>query len=155
MTMDYYLSPERLEELKLELEELKTIRRIEVAKRLNRAKDLGDLSENSEYQEARREQDEVERRIFELEQIVKNARIIDEKAATGKGFVQIGSTLTVERNGATSKYKIVGSKEVDPTSGLISNESPLGKALLGRKPGDVVKVKTPKGEAAYTIVSIE
>jgi transcription elongation factor GreA len=153
--MDYYLSPERLEELKKELEELKTVRRIEVAKRLNRAKDLGDLSENSEYQEARREQDEVERRIFELEQIVKNAKLIDEKATAGKGFVQIGSTLMVERNGASSKYKIVGSKEVDPASGLISNESPLGKALLGRKAGDVVKVKTPSGEKAYTIVSIE
>jgi len=152
--MDYYLTAERLEELKKELEELKTTARIEVATRLKRAKELGDLSENSEYIEAREEQNQVERRIFELEQMVKNAVII-KKPANGKETVQIGATIEVEKDGKNQKFTIVGSNEARPAAGLISNESPLGKAFLDKRAGDVVKVKVPIGEVTYKIVKIE
>ncbi len=151
--MEYYLTAERLAELKKELEELKTTKRIEIAKRLKRAKELGDLSENSEYQEAREEQGQVERRIFELENIVKNAVII--KKSESAGVVNIGGTVEVEKDGKTMKFTIVGSNEARPEAGLISNESPLGKAFLGRKVGDIVKVKVPIGEVVYKIVKIE
>ena len=152
--MDYYLTAERLDELKKELEELKTTARIEVATRLKRAKELGDLSENSEYIEAREEQNQVERRIFELEQMVKNAVII-KKPANGKETVQIGATIEVEKDGKNQKFTIVGSNEARPAAGLISNESPLGKAFLDKRAGDVVKVKVPIGEVTYKIVKIE
>lgn len=152
--MNYYLTTERLEELKKELEELKTKARIEVAKRLKRAKELGDLSENSEYIEAREEQGLVERRIFELEQMTKNAVLI-KKSETPKSTVQIGSTIQVEKDGKTQKFTIVGSNEARPEAGLISNESPLGRGFLGRKEGDAVKVKVPIGEVTYKIVKIE
>ena len=152
--MNYYLTTERLEELKKELEELKTKTRIEVAKRLKRAKELGDLSENSEYIEAREEQGMIERRIFDLEQMVKNAVII-KKSDTPKGTVQIGSTIQVMKDDKINKFTIVGSNETRPEAGLISNESPLGKAFLGKKDGDIVKVKVPIGEVTYKIVKIE
>lgn len=149
----YYLTPERLEELKVELNDLKTNKRIEVAERLKRAKELGDLSENSEYFEAREEQNQVETRIYELEEMVKNASIIEK--ATGKTKVQIGATIEVSKDGVKNKFTIVGSNEARPEAGLLSNESPLGKAFLGKGAGDVVKVKTPKGEATYKILAIE
>ena len=152
--MDYYLTAERLEELKKELEELKTKARIEVAKRLKRAKELGDLSENSEYIEAREEQGQIERRIFELEQMVKNAILI-KKSETPKSTVQIGSTIEVMKDDKVQKFTIVGSNEARPEAGLISNESPLGKAFLGRREGDVMKIKVPIGEVTYKIVKIE
>ena len=106
--MEYYVTAERLEELKRELEELKTTKRIEVAKRLRRAKELGDLSENSEYIEAREEQGLVERRIYELENMVKSAVLIT-KPETNTEAIQIGSTLEVEKEGKRTKYTIVGS----------------------------------------------
>lgn len=152
--MDYYLTAERLEELKKELEALKTDARIEVAKRLKRAKELGDLSENSEYIEAREEQSQVERRIFDFEQMVKNAVII-KKPEGVKETVEIGSTIEVEKDGKNRKFTIVGSNEARPEAGLISNESPLGKSFLGKRAGDVVKVKVPIGEVTYKIVKIE
>lgn len=152
--MDYYLTAERLEEFKKELEELKTTARIEVAKRLKRAKEFGDLSENSEYIEAREEQNQIERRIFELEQMVKNAVII-KKPEGRKETIQIGSTIEVEKDGQNRKFTIVGSNEARPEAGLISNESPLGKAFLDKKAGDIVKVKVPIGEVTYKIVKIE
>ena len=153
MDMDYYVTPERLEELKRELEELKVKKRIEIAKRLKRAKDLGDLSENSEYIEAREEQAVVERRIYELEHMMKNVALIT-KPAKNSATVQIGCSIEVERDGKTSTFTIVGSSETRPEAGLISNESPLGKAFLGHEAGDSVRVKVPKGEATYTIVKI-
>lgn len=151
--MDYYLSPERFEELKAELVQFKTTRRLDVSERLKRAKELGDLAENSEYQEARREQEEVEMRISELEDIVKNAKIIVK--AESKEKVQMGSTVQVMKNGDVRTFTIVGSKEVRPEAGRISNESPLGRAVIGAKMGESVKVATPGGEAIYKIVSIE
>ena len=149
----YYVTAEKLEHLKKELNDLKTAKRIEVSERLKRAKDLGDLSENSEYVEAREEQARVETRIFELEDMVKNASII--KKDEGKDMVRIGSTIIVEKNNQQQKFNIVGSNEARPEAGFISNESPLGKAFLGKKPGEKVNVQTPKGEVAYKIVSIE
>ncbi|MDO8584598.1 MAG: transcription elongation factor GreA [bacterium] len=148
-----YLSPERLEELKAELNELKTTKRIEVADRLKRAKELGDLSENSEYFEAREEQAQVESRIFEVEDIIKNASVISK--TTSRTKVEVGSTIEVTKDGEKMKFTIVGSNETDPESGKISNESPLGKAFLGREPGESVKVKTPKGEVMYKIAKID
>ncbi len=148
-----YLSPERLEELKAELNELKTTKRIEVADRLKRAKELGDLSENSEYFEAREEQAQVESRIFEVEDIIKNASVISK--TTSRTQIEVGSTIEVTKDGVKMKFNIVGSNEADPESGKISNESPLGKAFLGREPGESVKVKTPKGEVMYKIAKID
>ena len=154
--MEYYLTTERLEELKKELENLKTSKRLEVAKRLKSAKELGDLSENSEYIEAREEQGLVERRIYELEQIVKNAVLINGKGVQkNKDIVQIGSTVEVLKGDKSQRFRIVGSNEAKPEAGLISNESPLGKAFLDRKIGDTVKVKVPIGEVTYKIIKIE
>ncbi len=149
----YYLSQERLDELKVELNELKTKKRIEVSERLKRAKELGDLSENSEYFEAREEQSQVEGRIFELEEMIKNAVIIEK--TTGTQTVAIGGTIEVSKDGAKYKFTIVGSSEARPEAGLLSNESPLGKGFLGKKAGDTVKIKTPKGEVSYKILKIE
>ena len=151
--MPYYLTPERFEELKNELNNLKTVRRIEVADRLKRAKELGDLSENAEYTEAREEQTAIETRIVELEEMMKNASVI--QGGVGKDKVRVGSTVEVEKNKQQMKYKIVGPEEANPAGGLISNESPLGKSFLDKKVGDSVKVKTPSGEVTYKILNIE
>ncbi|MBI3046625.1 MAG: transcription elongation factor GreA [Candidatus Harrisonbacteria bacterium] len=148
-----YLTKERLEELKTELADLKVRRRIEVGERLKKAKELGDLSENSEYFEAREEQAQVETRIGELEDMIKNSEII-EKTRAG-ATVSIGATIQAEKDGQRRKFTIVGSNEAKPEEGLISNESPLGRAFLGKKAGDKVQVKTPGGIAEYLVISIE
>lgn len=151
--MDYYLTSARLEELKAELNGLKTVKRAEVADRLKRAKELGDLSENSEYIEAREEQAQIESRIFELEEMIKNAAVI--RKSNSGGVVQMGSTVEAARGDYKFKFTIVGSNEARPEAGLVSNESPLGKTFLGRKAGEEVKVKTPSGEMAYKILSVD
>jgi len=150
-----YLTKERLEELKEELADLKSRRRIEVGERLKKAKELGDLSENSEYFEAREEQAQVETRIGELEDMVKTAAIIEKPQSSSS--VAVGSTVEVEKShgGQRMKFTIVGSNEANPASGLISNESPLGNAFLGKKAGDKISVTAPKGKTEYTIISIE
>ncbi len=150
--MEHYLTPERLEELKKELNELKTTKRSEVAERLKRAKELGDLSENSEYMEAREEQAQVETRIVEVEDMIKNASLIKQ---SGGSKVQVGSTIEVEKDGKRATYSIVGPNETDPISGKISNESPMGRAFLGKSVGDTAKIKTPGGEAIYKLVSVK
>src|SRR3989344_2158982 len=141
-----YFTEERLEDLKMR-------RRIEVGERLKRAKELGDLSENSEYFEAREEQAQVETRIAELEDMIKNSEIIEKVHALN--VVSIGATLEAEKGGQRRKFTIVGSNEAKPEAGLISNESPLGRAFLGKKAGDTVTVKTPNGTVEYKIVTIE
>ncbi len=151
--MEHHVTAEKLEELKAELEVLKTTKRMDVADRLKRAKELGDLSENSEYFEAREEQQWVETRISEIEDIIKNAVVIT--MTHGKGTVQIGATIDVEVKGKKFKYTIVGANEARPEAGMISNESPLGKAFIGKKAGDEVKIKIPAGEATYKILKIE
>ncbi len=148
-----YVTKEKLEELKQELADLKGRRRIEVGDRLKRAKELGDLSENSEYFEAREEQAQVETRIGELEDMIKSAQIIEKSASTAN--VSIGSTVEAEKGGQRIKLTIVGSNEANPEAGFISNESPLGRAFLGKKAGDKVAVSVPKGKVEYTVISIE
>jgi transcription elongation factor GreA len=151
--MEYYLTAGRLEELKIELHKLKTEKRREIAERLSRAKELGDLSENAEYLEARENQNQVETRILELEEIIRNAKIIKKSGA--KDIVGFGSVVTVSRNNKKFIYTIVGSKEAKPEAGYLSNESPLGRAFFGKKSGESVKVKTPTGEIVYKILKIE
>src|SRR5262245_27403708 len=136
--MDHYLTAKKLEELKAELEQYKTVRRLEVAERLKRAKELGDLSENSEYFEAREEQQFVESHIFELEDTIKNASVI--KMTHGTKTVQIGTSFEAEKGGKKTRFTVVGADEVKPEAGLISNVSPLGQAFLGKKTGDTVKI---------------
>ncbi|MEK9170395.1 MAG: transcription elongation factor GreA [Patescibacteria group bacterium] len=153
MSDKQYFTKERLEELKKEFENLKTQKRIEVGERLRRAKELGDLSENSEYFEAREEQAQVETRILELEEMIKHAAIIEKVHAAV--VVSVGSTVVAEKNGQQMKFTIVGSNEAQPEAGLISNESPLGSAFLGKKSGDKVVVATPGGKVEYLIISIE
>jgi transcription elongation factor GreA len=148
-----YLTKERLDELKAELEDLKNNKRQEVAQRLKQAKEYGDLSENSEYAEAREEQANVEGRIFELEELMKEAVTL--KTGEGGDVVQVGSVVTVKKGEKTATYTIVGSYEAKPEEGRISDESPLGKTFLGRKVGDAVQVATPGGSAAYEILKIE
>ncbi len=148
-----YLTNERLEELKTELETLKTKRRIEVAERLRQAKEYGDLSENSEYAEAREEQANVESRIAELEDVLKQAVVIEKPGTSDT--VAVGSTVTVKRGDRLMTYTVVGSYEAKPGEGRISDESPLGKAFLKRRAGETVNVATPAGEATYEIVKIE
>jgi transcription elongation factor GreA len=147
-----YLTKERLEEFKIELEELKNNKRNEVAQRLKQAKEYGDLSENSEYAEAREEQANVETHIFELEDLLKSAVII-EKTETN-GVVQVGSVVTIKKGDKTSVYTIVGMYEAKPEEGKISDESPLGKAFLKHKAGDKIPVTTPAGLVTYEIVKI-
>ena len=148
-----YVTKERLEEFKQELEVLKNTKRQEVAQRLKQAKEYGDLSENSEYAEAREEQANVEARIGELEELVKNAVIIEKTA--GGDTVQVGSTVTVKKGAKTSTYTIVGAYEAKPEEGRISDESPLGRAFLKRKAGESVNVTTPAGQSMYEIVEIK
>jgi transcription elongation factor GreA len=148
-----YLTKERLEEFKLELEELKNKRRNEVAQRLKQAKEYGDLSENSEYAEAREEQANVETRIFELEDLLKDAVVIEK--TEGNGAIQVGSVITIRKGDKTSVYTIVGKYEAKPEEGKISDESPLGKAFLKHKAGDKINVTTPGGVVTYEILKIQ
>ncbi|MBM3281366.1 MAG: transcription elongation factor GreA [Candidatus Harrisonbacteria bacterium] len=148
-----YFTKDRLEELKKELEALKHDGRIEISERLKRAKDLGDLSENAEYQEARESQNILEKRIFELEEMMKHAVII--KKSSDHTQVRIGSTIMTKHGSKELKFTIVGANEARPESGFISNESPIGKAFLGKKAGDEVKFKAPKGEMSYKVVSVD
>jgi transcription elongation factor GreA len=149
-----YLTKEKYQEFKNELEFLRTDRRREVAENLEYAKKLGDLSENAEYQHAREEQASVEDRINHLEQVLKTAVLLNDRHSDSVG---IGSTVKVERTGEkeTRTYKIVGSEEVDMANGKVSNLSPIGAALIGKKKGDTLTVSTPKGKVTYTLISIE
>lgn len=151
MSTKQFVTAEGLEKLNAELHLLKTEKRKELANRIQDAKELGDLSENAEYQEAKNEQSFVEGRIAEIENTLKNVEIITH---TNSGIVQIGSTLTVTMFGAEQTFTIVGSNEANPPEGRISNASPFGHAFLGRKVGDVTKVKTPRGEVEATIRKI-
>jgi len=153
MVEKYYLTKGRLEELKEELNTLKTKTRMDVAEQLKRAKEYGDLSENSEYAEAKEEQGRVEQRIFELEDLLKKAVII--KKADVADIVEVGSKVTVKKGESLFDYLIVGSNESDPGEGKISNESPLGRAFLGKKVGDSVEVTVPSGKNIYQITKIE
>ncbi len=148
-----YISKEKYKELEKELKYLETEKRQEIAKRLKEAKELGDLSENSEYTQAREDEEALERRIVKIKQILTEAEIIKDKKRS-KGMVEVGSTIKVQIGKDKKQYTIVGSEEANVLKGLISNDSPLGKAFLGRKKGDEVEVKTPSGKRKYKIIDI-
>lgn len=147
------MTEERRQELIKELENLRNVGRVEVSEHLKRAKEYGDLSENSEYTEAREEQARIETRISEVDDMLKSAVII-RKNAGGGNTVQVGSSVTVKKGDKTMTYDIVGSNESDPMNNKISNESPMGHAFLNRAVGDVVEFETPGGKVKYTIVSV-
>ena len=147
-----YISKDGLDRLKAELEEIVTLRRPEIAQRIHDAKEHGDLTENAEYEDAKNEQAFVEGRIATLEAMIKSASIIDENPSIE--MVQIGSTVKVDGPDGKESFTIVGSTEARPTEGRISNESPVGRALLGRKKGESVTVHVPAGDYTYRIVGI-
>lgn len=147
-----YLTQEKYDDLKKELESLKTDKRKEIAENLEYAKSLGDLSENQEYHEARDAQAVLEDRINHLESILKSATIV---STTSSEQVVVGSTITVERDGASRTYTIVGSEEADATTGKISMKSPLGAAALGRAKGDSFSYETPNGIVSMKIIDID
>ena len=147
-----YLSKEGLTKLRSELDEMISVKRPEVANRIHDAKEHGDLSENAEYEDAKNEQAFVEGKIQTLEALIKNATIIDENHSTE--HVQIGSTVSVESTDGAETFTIVGSAEAKPGEGRISNESPVGRALLGKRKGDKIIVRVPAGDFSYKIVSI-
>ena len=149
-----YLTIEKKESLEKELNELKTVRRKEIADALEYAKSLGDLSENAEYHQDREDQANCEDRISHLEEVLKNAVIMDEGSRSGK--VVVGATVTLVKKGekAEKTFVIVGSEEADSFNGRISNESPIGIAILGKGKGESAVVNTPKGEVTYTIKSV-
>lgn len=148
------LTREGLEKLQHELELLKTVERQKIAQRIQTAKDLGDLSENAEYSEAKEQQALNENRVAEIEDIIKNSEIVDSSKAR-QGKVSIGSTITVNNGREDRVLEIVGSNEADPLSGKISNESPLATSFMGRKVGEKVEVTTPKGTIKYEIRDIK
>ena len=155
MEKDIFFTPEGLEKIENEIEYLKTVRRKEVSERIKVALGYGDLSENSEYDEAKNEQAQVEERIAKLEMMVRNAKIIDEKDLN-TDVVNIGSIVKVRELDTMEEdeYTIVGSAEADPLEGKISNESPVGSKLIGNRVGDVVEVEVPDGIIKYEICGI-
>lgn len=149
---ELFLTRDGLNNLKSEYEHLMSVKRIEVAQRIQRAKELGNIDNNAEYDDAKNEQAFVEGRILTLEGILKKATIVEEKPS---GRVKIGSRVTVKRDdGMEEIYTIVGSAEADPLQQKISNESPVGKALLGKKTKETVEVRVPAGTIKFKIVRI-
>lgn len=148
----YYITKEGLEKLQEELRYLKGEKRREIAARIEKAKELGDLSENAEYAEAKDEMAFVEGRILELENSISRAAVISRHNVD---IVTIGARVTVKGDGKEKIYTIVGLNEADPTQGKISNETPLAQALIGRKIGEEIEVATPRGKIRYTVVRIE
>ncbi len=155
MIKELVMSQEGLKKLEQELETLKTVRRKEVAEKIKTALGYGDLSENSEYDEAKNEQAIVEGRIAEIEMQLKHVRILDESTLSNDAVVIGSKVRALNGKGVEVEYKIVGSTEADPLAGSISDESPVGKALLGHAVGDKVQVVTPTGaEVTYEILGI-
>ena len=149
-----YMTPEGLQQLKDELANLKTVRPEDVAYKLEVAIKQGDLKENADYHDAKEEQGFIESRIRQVEDMLSRAKVIEKSGP--KGVVQVGSTVTVSEDGYDDMetYTIVGAAEADPTKGLISNESPIGSALLGAKKGQTVSAMTPAGKITFTIQEI-
>lgn len=157
MSNEYRMSQARLDELQTELNFLKTTRSDEVAEQIKIARGFGDLSENSEYDEAKNEQGKLYSRIAELEEVLQHAVIVDESALDSDA-VSIGCRVTVtdeKGNALPVAYKIVGSQESDPMRGIISEESPFGKALMGAREGQTVVVEAPRGNITYVVKKIE
>lgn len=151
MNKAFLLTKDGVSDLEAELAAL-IAERAPVADRIKTARELGDLSENAEYQTAREEHDKLEGRISEIEHILRNVQLITKPKSGGK--VQIGSTVKLKANGKTKQFQVVGTVEADPLSGKISDESPIGKALLGKKLGESVDIVTPAETATYKITEI-
>lgn len=153
-THEQYLSKEKFIELEAELKHLKTVRRKEIAENLEYAKSLGDLSENAEYQDAREAQAKAEDRIMILENLLKHAQIVEDHHSS---VVDLGSTVVIKKkgDGESQRWRVVGSEEASVADFKVSNEAPLGAALLGKKKGAKVEVVTPRGKVEYTIVEVE
>jgi len=147
-----YISRDGLAKLRQELDELVNVGRAEVASRISEAKEHGDITENAEYEDAKNEQAFIEGRIQSLSALIKNAVLIDEPTSTS--HVHIVSTVELEGDNGKETYTIVGSAEASPGQGRISNESPVGRALLGKKKGDKVTISVPAGDMHYKVVSI-
>ena len=156
MQKDVILTPEGLDKLKQEIEYLSTTKRREVAERIKEAREFGDISENSEYDDAKNEQAMLEARIATLEDKLRSASVID-ASELSSDVVRVGSQVHVKDSaGKSSTYTIVGSTEADPSANRLSNESPVGKALVGRKKGDAVVVQLPNGkQRELTVTKIE
>lgn len=154
MTQEY-ISKEKLEELRKELDHLKNVRRQEIADAISYAKSLGDLSENAEYHQAREDQAWSEDRVNQIEHILRTAIVVDGKKKSS--VVAVGSVVVIQKKGDKEKreVKIVGGEEADVAAGKFSVHSPLGEALLGKAPGDKATVTTPKGETIYSVVEIK
>ncbi len=155
MADEFVLTQAAVDELTAELKYLRTTRRSEVAEKIREAKSFGDLSENSEYDEAKSEQGKLEAQITEIEYTLQHVKIIDESALT-TDTVHVGSkvTLTIKSTGMQVHYHIVGSPQADPLSGKLSDESPVGKGVLGHKVGDIVEIETPSGMMEVVIDEI-
>jgi len=147
-----YVSAEGLKKLLAELEQLRTTKLTQVAERIHAAFEYGDFTENSELEQAKNDQAFLEGRIMTLEQMIKNAQIIDEK--TKHDLVEVGSRVMVEADGSKEQYVIVGSAEAAPGEGKISNESPVGRALMGHKVGETVKLSVPAGTIEMKILAV-
>ena len=148
MARETVLTPEGLKELKAKIDYLSGNRRREVAERIKEAREFGDISENAEYDDAKNEQAMLEKQISDLEEKLRNARVIDAKSVD-TDVVSVGVTVHVkdQKTDKSSKYRIVGSAEADPAESKLSNESPVGKALLGHKRGETITVSVPRGPA--------
>jgi transcription elongation factor GreA len=149
----YYLTKEKLKDLKEEREYLMNEKKSEVADKIHEAKQLGDLSENASYKAAKEEMRETMARIDELKEIIDNAEVIEEKKNAEE--IDLGTSFIVEINGNEKEYELLGSQEAEPTKGKISNESPLGSAFIGAKEGGEVEVETPSGVQTYEIIKIK
>lgn len=146
---------EGLERLKAELDELRNVRRPAIAEAIAEARSHGDLRENAAYDAAKHDQMLIEKRISDLEALLRSAEIMEDSGDGDRDVVRIGSTVVVEFDGEEERYTIVGAIEAKPSLGRISNESPIGRALLGKREGEVARVMTPGGERTITILRIE
>ncbi len=152
-----YLTKEGLTELKKEHEELTKVKRPDILTRVTQARDMGDLSENAEYTAAREELSFIDGRIDELEELIKQASVIHERSANGNAnaTIKLGSTVVLHLGKKKEEFTLVGEWEADPAEKKISHESPLGKALLNKKVGDMVEVEAPAGKISYTVISVK
>ena len=148
-----YLSADSLENLKKELETMRSKTLPDIARRIDEAKQQGDLSENAEYHQAREDMSWAKGREAELEEIINNSQLIT-KSTKNKGKISVGCTVVVKTNNREKQYTIVGQQEANPTLGMISNESPLGRAFIGHEAGDKIEVQVPAGKIIYQIVKV-
>jgi len=147
-----YITKEKLKDLKKELAYLKNEKRLEIAARIQEAKDLGDLSENAEYSEAKEQYNLNQKKISDLEAIINDAEVISN--TTSKTKIDIGSTFKVKFNNTEKQFQIVGSQDADPANGKISNESPLGKVFIGKLSRDTFEAQVPSGKMRFEVLEI-